>query len=258
MAASALRPWYALSVIVVLAATVVCDRSEQTTKRSNNTTPESLPTGDPPDLREPAWKTKTRAWKPSAPIPNYTLVDHNGHDFELRELSDSYVLVGFIFTRCAVPEACPATMKLMRRTQELWSQGNDGKAATEQTLKLLSLTLDPENDTPEQLKRFGETYEADLSSWILASGPTGLMDNDLPSIFGVLAVAGRDSQITHTVKVALLAPGLVHIADWEDNQVEPAAIIKLIDDHAAGATHQGDPGRSRSIELKAKDHAADK
>lgn len=184
------------------------------------------------------WRAALANWSFPSPIPSLSLIDHTGRRFSLSELSDSYVLVGFIFTRCAIAEACPMTTEKMDRVQRRWAALSARGATGEISLRLLALTLDPAHDTPERLAAYARARSLDLSSWTLATGPTELLQSGLPSLFNVLALPARDAQVTgdiqHTVKLALLSPGLNIAKEWKDNQFSTEDVLGTIADMADG------------------------
>jgi hypothetical protein len=54
------------------------------------------------------------------------------------------------------------------------------------------------------------------------------MSDALPSLFNVLALPDGRGSIRHTVKLALLRPGLRDLAEWLDNKVDPAEVVDLV------------------------------
>lgn len=175
------------------------------------------------------WRRLVDAWVHPNPIPSFPLVDQEGRAFRLGELRDSHVLVGLIFTHCSVPKACPLTTQKMHEVGKLWSRAQREGRAGDEDLRLLTLTFDPEADTPEVLKAYSEVVRRDLPDWIFATGPTELMEARLPKMFGVIAGdKDADGQIAHSVKVALLGPGLRPEQIWTDNAFEPEAIIEQV------------------------------
>lgn len=83
-------------------------------------------------------------------FPDVTLVTQDGRRvrFYSDVLRGNVVLINFIFTRCK--DLCPRTTTNMRRVQELL--GNE----VGHTVHLVSITVDPENDTPAVLKAYAE------------------------------------------------------------------------------------------------------
>lgn len=94
--------------------------------------------------------------------PDFTLTAHDGEPFTLSELRGRAVLLDFIFTRC--PGPCPlltsAHVSLQRKLPE------DVAAGT----RLVSVSIDPEYDTPERLRVYAEERGADLSNWTFLTG----------------------------------------------------------------------------------------
>ena len=168
------------------------------------------------------------AWQHPDPIPAFELTAQTGKRFRLDEFKDRFVLFGFVFSRCPQPKACPLTMKKMQQVQTLWKKAQaDGKTGGRK-LQLIGITLDPDFDTPEVLAKYLAAYKGDTKNWIMATGPAELVNTELPSLFNVMAVPDQSSVIRHSVKIALLRPGLRDLKEWPDNKVDPQAVIDLI------------------------------
>jgi protein SCO1/2 len=169
------------------------------------------------------------AWVHPNPIPSFPLVDQEGEPFRLGELRDAYVLVGLIFTHCSMPKACPLTTQKMHEVGKLWRRAEQNGETAGKTLRLLTLTFDPEADTPEVLKAYSELVRRDVPNWIFATGPTELMEERLPQMFGVIAGEKTpEGDIAHSVKVALLGPGLRPRHTWTDNAFDPEEIVEQV------------------------------
>jgi cytochrome oxidase Cu insertion factor (SCO1/SenC/PrrC family) len=145
-----------------------------------------------------------------------------------------------------VAEACPLTTQKMRRVQKRWRQLVARGEHQGKRLTLLSITLDPDFDTPERLREYAEARGLDLDTWILVTGPRDLVQNALPSMFNVLALprggyelprgGGSHSdasfrlggEIQHTVKAVLLRPGLIPDREWTDDELAADQVIDAI------------------------------
>ena len=167
-------------------------------------------------------------WIRPNPIPNFQLTDHRARRFQLGELRDGHVLVGFIFTSCSVPKACPLTTSKMHEIGKRWRELEERGGTKGNKLTLLSLTFDPETDTPPVLASYSELVRRDVPGWIFATGPDELMESALPAMFDVDAQRTDAGSIDHTVRVALLEPGLRLSRAWTDNAFEPQAVIDLV------------------------------
>lgn len=185
---------------------------------------------DAPD--EPVgWRAMYDEWEEPDPLPPFQLVDQAGREFSLARYEDAYVVVGFVFTRCPQPKACPLTMQRFREVQIAWTAAHEASKTQGKRLELLILTLDPEFDTPARLTQYGEAYQADFAGWTMATGPKDLLESAIPSLFAVLAVPTGEGNIAHTVKVAVLAPGLLHLRDWPDNEFSAADVLETVLGH---------------------------
>ena len=91
------------------------------------------------------------------------LVTQHGEEvqFYTDVLKDQVVLISFIFTYC--PSACPLITQKMRAARDLLGEelGAD--------LRLVSISIDPERDTPEAMKEFAERQQAD-GNWLFLTG----------------------------------------------------------------------------------------
>jgi protein SCO1/2 len=94
------------------------------------------------------------------PVADFTLTNQDGKISTLADFTNHVWLADIVFTRCAGP--CPRMTQQMKSVADLLSP--DGNA------RLVTLTTDPEFDTPEQLKKFGGHYGADFSRWTFLTG----------------------------------------------------------------------------------------
>jgi len=175
------------------------------------------------------WQRLRKNWKYPSPIPAFTLLNQEGEKINLSKFKEDYVLVGFMYTRCPVMNACPMTTRLMTRIQKEWKKRADKEGKIKgKKLTLLSITLDPEHDTPPRLKEYARQWKADFKNWHFTTGPKGLVTDALPSLFNVAGFENGPALITHNVKLSLLAPGLKDLKDWKDNEYEPKKVVEFI------------------------------
>lgn len=96
-------------------------------------------------------------------VPEFSMVAQDGRTFTQDDLAGRVHLIGFIYTSC--PDICPAITAQMRVLQtELARSG-----LTDQ-VHLVSITVDPEYDTPERLAAYAQIYSADTASWHFLTG----------------------------------------------------------------------------------------
>lgn len=133
-------------------------------------------------------------------VPAFALVDQ--HDAALTEadLQGHYTVVTFIFTRCPLPEFCPLMVK---RFRELQAAVADDPSLTSR-VRLLSVTLDPEYDTPDVLDAYGTAMKADFTRWRFATG-TPAQIGAFAKAFAVYTEWNGPS-LDHTLATALIGP----------------------------------------------------
>jgi protein SCO1/2 len=95
-------------------------------------------------------------------IPAMHLVDERGAPFDENAMLGHASVVDFIFTHCA--SSCPRLTATMADLQARLAR--DGSPA-----KLVSFSVDPENDTPAVLAQYAEKAHADLARWSFVTGP---------------------------------------------------------------------------------------
>lgn len=95
-----------------------------------------------------------------ADFPDFTLTGHDGKLWRLSDARGSLVAVQFLYTRCPMPEVCPRLAATFARVQKRFPQAD---------LKLVSITLDPQHDTPAILARYA-TYWRAQSGWSFLTG----------------------------------------------------------------------------------------
>ncbi len=93
-------------------------------------------------------------------VPDFSLEERGGRTVAARDLRGKVWVVDFIFTSCA--GICPAMSAGMRRVHEAMRGDADGLC--------VSVTVDPERDTPETLRRYAAEYGASPDRWLFLRG----------------------------------------------------------------------------------------
>lgn len=118
----------------------------------------------------------------------FQLVDQNNKSQRFPELIKGKIgVVGYIFTNC--PDICPLTTNNMRLIQDgLKEEGINDE------VEFVSISFDPQTDTPEVLKKFAEIRDLDLNNWTFLTGEKTVTDSLIKEA-GVFAMVG-DSSVT--------------------------------------------------------------
>lgn len=141
-----------------------------------------------------------RRLKEGAPVPAFSLADDHGRAFTAADFRGRRTVLTFIFTRCPVPEFCPLMSKKFQSLQQRLTQSPP--AGPE--VRLLSITIDPEFDTPEILRAYAESYGADPQRWRFATG-TPAQISALAKAFAVHTEKNAGT-LDHTLATALVDP----------------------------------------------------
>lgn len=129
-------------------------------------------------------------------LPDFSLYDQNGHVVSASRFRGKQLVLNFIFTRCPDAEMCPAsTAKMMQLQTAARERGIDN-------LELMSITLDPEFDSPGVLNDYARIRGIDTSNFSFLTGPESAV-KDLMAQLGVLAF--KDGPlIKHTLSTVLI------------------------------------------------------
>jgi protein SCO1/2 len=152
-------------------------------------------------------------------VPFFTLTNQNG----ARVTSDAFrgqpFVLTFIFTRCPVPNFCPRISNNFSELQEAIKSDPvlSGKA------RLLSVTLDPQFDTPDILKSYAEHQKADLRTWTFATGEPSQVDS-LTQSFAVF-VQPEGGTISHGLATALIGPNGNLVKIWRGNAWKSSEVM---------------------------------
>ena len=130
-------------------------------------------------------------------IPNYPFTNQIGKPFRLDDFRGNALAITFIFTRCPFPNFCPRMANHFQEAQTILKSRAEIK-----NWRLLSLSFDPEFDTPETLKDYGARFGYDPEYWSLATG--ALIEIDaITEQFGL--VFPRDgASFSHNLRTAVI------------------------------------------------------
>ena len=94
------------------------------------------------------------------PVADFTLTNQAGQVTTLADFTNHVWVADIIFTRCAGP--CPRLTRQMKILQD--------KLPADNLAKLVTLTTDPDFDSPAVLKKYGERAGADFARWTFLTG----------------------------------------------------------------------------------------
>jgi len=153
-------------------------------------------------------------------VPDFGLVDQNGHPFRLKDWRGKAVVLTFIYTRCPLPNYCPLMSRNFASLQERFGKDCPGK------VQLLTISFDPQYDTPTLLKQYARVFQKDDKDWTFATGSAEQV-NYVTGLFGLIREPSNGF-INHDLRTALISPDgrLVHV--WRSNVWTPYEVERMI------------------------------
>ena len=129
------------------------------------------------------------------PAPAFSLTTQDGQRLSLQELHGKVVAVTFIYASCA--DTCPLlTAKLAGLQARLGADFGP-------KVFFLAITVDPERDTPEVLKRYAQAHGVDLAGWAFLTG-TPPEIREVARRYGVYFKKTRRGDVDHTFLTSLI------------------------------------------------------
>ncbi len=131
-----------------------------------------------------------------AAVPDFRLLDQRGAPVTLTALHGRVVVVTFIYTRCPLPDYCPRMIRNLDAVRDRF------RARLGKDLTLLTVTFDPQYDTPERLAEYARSYNADVEGWHFLTGDADGI-RQVCEAFGV-EYWPDSGLITHTLQTAVI------------------------------------------------------
>jgi protein SCO1/2 len=155
----------------------------------------SLMPVQPPDASQ--YTSQEQQLPKIAPAPVFALTSQDGAQVALADFRGKVVAVTFIYTLCT--ETCPVLTPMMSFVQD--QLGRDfGKK-----IVFVSITIDPERDTPEVLKEYAQAFGADLAGWSFLTGPAAAI-RDVTRGYGVFAAKNASGEVDHSFLTSIIDP----------------------------------------------------
>jgi protein SCO1 len=150
--------------------------------------------------REGSTRPEVELVKPGEAVPDETLVDQDGKAFRVSSLEGSAVLLTFVYTRCPMPEFCPRMDMHFGAVQKAIKEGRLRGA-----IRLVSVSFDPDFDTPTELRAHAARVGADKAIWTFATAPRARVEAWGARLgLSVIRDLKDASDITHNLRTAVI------------------------------------------------------
>jgi protein SCO1/2 len=154
-------------------------------------------------------------------VPDQLLIDQDGKPRPLSSLRGHRVALTFTYTRCPMPSFCPL---MDRNFAEIQRAVKKSPALAD--VRLLSVSFDPQFDTPTVLKQHARKLQADSLVWNFVTGDR----NDITRFaarFGVMVERAEQNpvDITHNLRTAIIDPQGRLVKVHTGNSWTPADVV---------------------------------
>ncbi len=162
--------------------------------------------------------------KPGDMMPDLAFTSETGTVRHLSDFRGSAVAFTFFFTRCPLPDFCPRMNRNFAATRDILLAVTNAPA----NWQLLSLSFDPEIDTPATLANYASSYRgANASHWLFAAVPLNQLMPLAPRLD--LMIMRQNGSISHNLRTIILdSQGRIHRLfdgnNWTPQQLAEALI----------------------------------
>jgi len=166
--------------------------------------------------------------KPGTEVPDFGLVNQNGQRIHLGQYRGRAVALTFVYTRCPQPDQCTLmSNNFAAIDQEL----RQDPAAYEKT-HLLTISFDPDYDTPKVLRSYGASHTGRYSDesfqhWEFATGSKDEVKG-IAQFFGLRYyqdASTGEQQVIHSLRTAVIGPDGRVFKLYRGNEWKPSEIV---------------------------------
>ena len=153
-------------------------------------------------------------------VPDFSLIDQRRQQVTLSALSGKVVAVNFVYTRCALPQFCLRVSNNFGVLQKRFAKelGKD--------VVLLTITFDPQHDTPEALAAYASQWKPDPKTWHFLTGPVADV-RKVCALFGV-EYFPDEGLMNHSLRTAVIDRTGTLVASIEGNTYSPEQFGDLV------------------------------
>jgi protein SCO1/2 len=158
--------------------------------------------------------------KEGQPVPATVFLDQDGKKRDFKSFEGKAVVLTFIYTRCPMPTFCPMMDRNFVALQERI------KADPDLNVHLVTVSFDPQTDTPPVLKKHGQKLGFDPRIWTFLTGDRDEIDQ-FAARFGVTVGRALNDQrdITHNLRTAIIDRRGNLVKTYTGNEWTPSEVM---------------------------------
>lgn len=179
-------------------------------------------------------KVSYNTLEPGEAVPDFRFLNQSGQMISLRQFRGKVVLMTFIYTRCPLPNFCVRMSRNFAQIDQALQRQPKLYARTH----LMSISFDPEYDTPKVLRSYGGAYtgrytEETFTHWDFAAPPEDELKKVL-LFFDVGVTPGANQTITHSLSTVVIAPDGKLYRWYPGNEWTPEQVLADVERLEAG------------------------
>jgi protein SCO1/2 len=171
--------------------------------------------------------------KPGDLLPDCEFIAEDGSTVHFSDFRGKAVAFTFFFSRCPLPDYCQRMSKNFSETRQLLLATANAPA----NWQLLSISFDPEFDSPQMLSSYADFYRgADTNRWLFAAAPTNTLAHLAPQL-DLMIMRDGDNIMSHNLRTVVLDPQGKISRQLDGNQWTPQQLADAILQAARGQTN---------------------
>ena len=162
--------------------------------------------------------------QPGEKVPDFALVNQDGKTIHLDSFKGKVTLITFIYTRCPFADYCPLVSKNFAQIYA----GIRANPTLSSKVRLLSVSFDPDHDTPQVLRQYGSTFDAttggsSFDRWEFATASPKDLEK-ITQFFGVFYDPSQ-KEIVHSLSTSVISPQGTIYKWYSGNEWKPSDLI---------------------------------
>jgi protein SCO1/2 len=153
-------------------------------------------------------------------VPDFTLTDQYGRPINFSQFAGKTVAISFLYTRCPFANYC------FRLTNNFGRVGRHFSDRMNKDLVLLSVTFDPQTDSPEVLEKYASTWKENKNGWYFLTGSVPDIRR-VCQLFG-MSVWSDEGMLAHSMRTAVIGRDGKLVTNLEGNEFTAEQLEDLI------------------------------
>ena len=162
-------------------------------------------------------------------VPDFALIDQDNRSIHLSQFEGKVVALTFGYSRCPNPTYCFRLANNLAQLQRRFS----GSSAND--LILITIIIDPANDSQEALSTYAKTWKADPARWHFLTGSVEQV-RSVALLFG-MNFWDDEGFLTHVSHTAVIDRERRLVANLSGNQFTPKQLGDLVESVLGGSQH---------------------